>query len=106
MKILYVTTIGSTMCFFGEHFKRLSEEGHSVDLACNDTTDVPEIVHDLQLKVYPISFSRSPLSKDNIKACEQLKNLIKTEKYDIVHCHTPNAAVVTRFACRSLRKKD
>ena len=35
MKILYVTNVGSTMCFFTELIRELIRQGHTVDLACN-----------------------------------------------------------------------
>ncbi len=106
MRILYVTTIGITMCFFPEHIKMLLAEGHTVELACNDTeSKVPEIYNDLGLKIHTIPFSRSPLSKSNITAYKQLKKLVQEGNYDIVHTHTPNASVIVRLACRKLRKQ-
>ncbi len=105
MKILYVTTIGLTMCFFPEHIKMLIAEGHTVELACNDTeTKVPEIYNTLGIKIHTIPFSRSPLDKTNFSAFKQLKKLVESENYDIVHTHTPNASVIVRMACYKLRK--
>ncbi len=106
MKILYVTTIGMTMCFFPEHIKMLLNEGHTVELACNDTeSKVPDIYNTLGLKIHTIPFSRSPLNKSNITAYKQLKKLVEEGNYDIVHTHTPNASAAVRLACRKLRKK-
>ncbi len=84
----------------------LLSEGHTVELACNDTeSKVPEIYHELGLKIHTISFSRSPLSKSNITAYKQLKKLVQEGNYDIVHTHTPNASAIVRLACRNMRKK-
>lgn len=106
MNILYVTTIGNTMDFFIDHFRMLLNEGHSVELACNTTISSPgKQCLALRLKVHSISFSRSPLDRGNFKAYSQLKQLVMTGNYNIVHCHTPNAAAITRFVCRNLRKK-
>ena len=106
MKILYVTTIGGTMSFFPDHFKMLLEQGHTVELACNtDNSPVRDNILQLGLTVHNIPFSRSPLSPDNLKAVRQLRQLVKEGNYDIVHCHTPNAAAVTRLVCRPFRKK-
>lgn len=107
MKILYVTTISLTMnSFFKPHIKMLVEEGHKVDVACNDT-DLPvdAFFEELECQVFHIPFSRSVVSKENIKAYRQIKALIQREKYDIVHTHTPNASAIVRFACRKMRKK-
>ena len=106
MKILYITTIGKTMRFFQSFIKELIDAGHQVDLAANEiNSPVPECYWDLKCNFYHIDFSRSPLSPNNVKAYGQLKKLIENGNYDIVHCHTPNASVVTRLACRKLRKK-
>ena len=104
MKILYVTTVSITMGFFPEHFKMLVEEGHKVELASNLEKQLREDIVAFGFEAYHIPFSRSPLSKDNIKAYKQLKKLITEKEYDIVHCHTPVAAICTRLACRKARK--
>lgn len=105
MKILYVTTIGSTMGFFYEHFKMLMKEGCEIELACGNAKPISEKIASLGLPSHTIPFSRSPLSTDNLKAYKKLKGLIENGDYDIVHCHTPNASVITRLVCRKLRKK-
>lgn len=105
MKILYVTTIASTMEFFEEHFRMLRDDGHQVELACNNTRPYNKGISDLQLKTFHVPFSRSPLSPDNFAARKQLKQIIIRGNYDIVHCHTPNAAAITRLVCKGLRKK-
>lgn len=108
MKILYVTTVSSTMnAFFKAHIEMLVKEGHTVDLACNDTGwPIDEFYNDLGCRYHHVDFSRSPLSSDNMKAYGQLKKVIENGTYDIVHCHTPNASVITRLVCRSFRKKN
>ena len=85
----------------------LVHEGHHVDIACN-YKDLPldNLYNKYGCDFYQIDFSRSPLSRDNLKAYRQLKNVIKKGKYDIVHCHTPNASVITRLVCRSFRRKN
>ncbi len=108
MKILYVTTVSSTMnAFFKPHIEMLFNEGHQVDLACNDENwPIDSFYEELGCNFYRIGFSRSPLSFDNLKAYKQLKRVVADGKYDIVHCHTPNAAVITRLVCRKFRKKN
>ena len=108
MKILYVTTVSSTMnAFFKAHIEMLVKEGHIVDLACNDTGwPIDEFYNGLGCQYHHVDFSRSPLSSDNVKAYGQLKKVIENGTYDIVHCHTPNASVITRLVCRSFRKKN
>ncbi len=108
MRILYVMTISLTMnSFFKPHIEMLVHEGNEVDIACNySDLALDALYKDLGCKYHQIDFSRSPLSLDNIKAYLQLKKLIEKGDYDIVHCHTPNASVITRLVCRKLRKKN
>lgn len=102
MKILYVTTIGATMGFFPEHIKMLESMGHTVELACNtDVSPVPEVLR--EHKIHNISFSRSPLSKQNLEGYKAIKRLIHREHYDIVHTHTPNASACVRLACKGMK---
>lgn len=107
MRILYITTISGTMnAFFGPHIEMLVQEGHQVDIACDFTEwGMDDIFKKLGCVPYQIDFSRKPLSPDNLKAYGQLKRVIENGNYDIVHCHTPNAAVITRLVCRKFRRK-
>ena len=93
----------------------LNDMGYKVDVAINfksfgviDEEQLNSFKIELVkygVDIFNISFSRSPLSKDNFKACKELKELIENGNYDVVHCHTPNAAAVTRLVCRKFRKK-
>lgn len=106
MKILYVTTIGGTMVFFKSLISKLIAQGHTVDVASNfSTSPVPAHYKELGCNIYPLSCSRSPLSKSNLKAITEIRKLVEQNEYDIVHCHTPVAAMCTRLACMHARKK-
>ena len=94
-----------TMGFFLEHIKMLLNEGHTVEIATNCEKPVPEIYNTLGCKVHDIPFSRSPFSKNNLKAYKMFKQLVESEHYDIVHTHTPNASMIVRLACRKVRKQ-
>ena len=105
MRILYVTTIGRTMGFFKELIRDLMEEGHVVDIATNEEIEeVPEFFKILNCEIYNISCTRSPLNKGNFLAIRELKTIVEKGDYDIVHCHTPIAAMCTRLACKKFRK--
>ena len=105
MKILYVTTVASTMFFFPAHIKMLQDAGHTVEMAANLTSPLTPAVPDFNCKFHQIDFSRSPLSADNKRAYRQLKELLNNGHYDIVHTHTPNASAMVRFAAIKMRKK-
>jgi glycosyltransferase involved in cell wall biosynthesis len=106
MKILYVTTIGLTMCFFKDFIHKLIKDGNQIDIASNENeAPVPDYYREWGCKINPLSCSRSPFSKGNLTAVAQIKKLVEEKDYDMVHCHTPIAAACTRIACRKLRKK-
>lgn len=108
MRILYITTIGGTMCFFTSLVKELIEQGDTVDIVtneCNGESNVPDCYRDWGCKVYSIETSRSPLNPGNLRAIKAIKRIAKDGNYNIVHCHTPIAAACTRIACRGLCKK-
>ena len=93
------------MRFFKNLIKELVEDGHIVDIAANtNVSDVPDEYRELGCKIFPISCTRSPLNKGTFIAIKQLKQIVSEGNYDLVHCHTPIAAMCTRFACRKVRK--
>ncbi len=106
MKILYITTISDTMVFFPKLIEDLIQKGDTVDIATNiSNAPVCDCYYEWGLTVHPISCSRSPLSMGNIKAIGQIKKIVEENDYDIVHCHTPIAALCTRLACIKARKR-
>lgn len=96
MKILYVATIARhIMSFHLPYLQQLTEDGHEVHVACNNSEynyKIPYIN-----KLIEIPFERSPLKMNNLKAFSSLKKVMEKEKYDIIHCHTPVAGVITRM---------
>lgn len=106
MRIIYVTTIGSTMGFFRSIIRELLDEGHTVELAANeDLGKVPDCYRDWGCKVHHHSCTRSPFHRGTLAAIREIRRIVREGDYDIVHCHTPIAAMCTRLACRKERKK-
>jgi len=56
-------------------------------------------------KHFNLSFTRSPFTLNNLKAYFNLKKIIKENKYQYVHCHTPVGGVLTRLAARKAKCK-
>ena len=100
-KILYVTTVSSTInAFLVPHIKYLINRGYIVDIATNITDKVNQDLIDMGVRVFEVDFQRIPVSPKNSRAYKQIKKINKKEKYDIVHVHTPVASFVTRYSLR------
>lgn len=84
------------------YIKWFKEYGFIVDVAARMNIDNPIEYCD---KFIDIPFERSPYSKGNISAYKALKAVIYNGQYNIIHCHTPMAAALTRLATISLRKQ-
>ena len=100
-KVLFTATVSIHIkSFHMPYIKWLKEHGCEVNVAAkNDFISEPCIIPNCD-KYYDIKFARFPFSKTNIKAYKQLKKLIQENNYDIIHCHTPVAGVLTRLAAR------
>ena len=100
-KVLFTATVDSHILQFHiPYLKWFKEQGYEVHVATNGNEKIPYC--DVKHK---ISFQRSPIKIDNIKAIFKLKKIIEEEKFDIIHCHTPMGGVVTRLAAIKARKK-
>ena len=105
-KILLVATVQSHIAQFHKPLMRLLKaHGWEIHVAARNNLDEKD---GLQLeypdRVYDIPFQRSPLNRRNLKAYRQLKQLLASTRYDVIHCNTPVAGVLTRLAARQYRK--
>lgn len=99
-KALIVATVaGHINTFHIPYIEMLKRKGYEVHIATKRANEV--VTAD---KGFEIPFERNPLKKNNIKAYKELKKIIDENKYEIIHCHTPTAGVVTRLAARKTRK--
>ena len=106
-KVLLVATVQSHIAQFHKPtINMLKREGYIVDVAAHDNLYLKE---NLTLtepdNIFEVPFQRSPFSIKNLRAYKVLKKLIESGNYDIVHCNTPVGGILTRCACRKLRKK-
>lgn len=106
-KILITASVQSQMSqFLIPHIKLLKNMGYEVHVAAkNDLHEKPGRELTEPDKIMELPFTRKPVSLGNLKAYGQLKQIIKNEHYDIIHCHTPACSIITRFAARKARKK-
>ncbi|MBE6116343.1 MAG: glycosyltransferase family 4 protein [Erysipelotrichaceae bacterium] len=105
-KVLLTATVQSHICQFHKPLAALlHESGYEIHVAArNNLAEKNGLKLDFVDKVYDIPFARSPKSPDNLKAYKQLKKIIDSENYDVIHCNTPMGGFVTRLAARRARK--
>jgi glycosyltransferase EpsD len=100
-KVLFTATIdGHIRVFHQPYLEWFKTHGYEVHVASSGI----ETFKNCDNK-HNITFQRSPLSLANWYAYKQLKSIIKTNNFDIIHCHTPTAGVLTRLAAIQARKK-
>ena len=107
MKILYVATVVKThiMQFHIPYLKMLKEMGWETAVAArNDYENPVDCVIPYCDTYYDIPFERNPLKPKNITAYKALKRIIDEGQFDIIHCHTPVGAMLTRLAARKARR--
>ena len=94
------------MEFHIPYLKMFKEEGWETAVAArNDYENPSECVIPYCDTYYNILFERNPLKPGNLKAYQNLKKVIDEGEYDIIHCHTPVGAMLTRLAAKQARKR-
>ena len=106
-KVLLVATVQSHIAQFHKPLmKLLKENGWEIHVAARNNLDEK---NGLQLEypdmVFDIPFQRSPMDRRNLKAYRQLKQLLSSTHYDVIHCNTPVGGVLARLAARKYRKQ-
>jgi glycosyltransferase involved in cell wall biosynthesis len=101
-KLLIASTIElfvrSFLLPYGEHFRALGwqvdalAQGVRTSAACRAAFD----------HVHEANWQRNPFDPRNLQAVAQVRALVQREGYDLVHVHTPVAALVVRYALRDL----
>ena len=106
-KILLVATVQSHIAQFHRPLAEvLHAYGYEVHAAArNNLAEKNGLQLDFVDKVFDVRFSRSPKSKDNITAYNQLKSIVDSGNYEVVHCNTPMGGIIARLATRAARKK-
>ena len=111
-KALIVVNLAGFLNFLWHDIETLQYMGYKVSVAMNGklmdgsyAVEIP-ILKEKGIDYFQIDFdTKSPLAKENVKAYKQLSVVLKNNKYDLVHCHTPIAGVVTRIAANKYRKQ-
>lgn len=100
-KVLFTASIQRHITSFHiPYLKFFKDQGYEVHVATNGDDNIPYCDKHIQ-----IPFERNPLSRNNFKSYKELKRVLKENKYDLIHCHTPACSVITRLAAKKNKKK-
>ncbi len=108
-KALIVANTGGFFSFLLNDIDILQKKGYAVQVAGNglnhDWQDTKQALEQRNLSLIQVDIDgRQPLAKANWKAYRQIKELLKKEHYDLIHCHTPVVGLITRLAASGYRK--
>lgn len=118
MKALVLASVASMIKQFNmNNIEILQDLGYSVDVVANykyGSTITTEMCKDNKIEleengvnVYHVNIPRNPAKFiELIKSYKQIKEIINTTSYDLIHCHSPIGGFLTRFAARKTRKKN
>ncbi|MCR4616168.1 MAG: glycosyltransferase family 4 protein [Clostridiales bacterium] len=99
-KVLFTATITKHFQYFHQPcFRYFHDNDFEVSTASSGEIPMADVD-----KHYDIAFERFPLNIKNYKAYKQLKRIIDSEGFQLIHCHTPVGGVVTRLAALKARK--
>ncbi|WP_082789945.1 glycosyltransferase family 4 protein [Paenibacillus sp. GM2] len=99
-KVLFCATVVSHLkAFHLPYLRWFREQGWEVHAATYGTEAVPYVD-----KQFNIPIQRSPFKLDNWRAYRQLKDIVRENNYEIIHCHTPMGGALTRLAARQVRR--
>ncbi len=100
-KVLFCATIdGHFKSFHLPYIKWFKEQGWEVHIASYGNSSLPYVD-----RKYNLSIQRSPFNFKNVGAYRELKSIIDSNNYSLIHCHTPMGGVLARLAARGARKK-
>lgn len=115
--ILILASVASMIDQFNmDNIKILLELGYRVEVACNferGNTCSAERIDDLKrrleekgVKFYQVDFTRNVLNLiEDLKAYNQVKKIVKQNKYNLIHCHSPIGGVIGRIVAHEMKIK-
>lgn len=86
----------STFCV--NYLKKINLNKYKIDflVMTSQPKDYYEFVKNYNCNIYEINFNKKNLFQ-KIGSIKEIKSILKNNKYDIIHCHTPNFGAITQF---------
>lgn len=100
LKILQVCAIDSTAwILLRNQMAAMRDRGWEVHVACSDGANLPRLREEGFI-THPVPIARSTNALSHARATWQLAQLIRRERFDVVHVHTPVASLIGRLAAK------
>ncbi|WP_414571152.1 glycosyltransferase family 4 protein [Nostoc sp. CCY 9925] len=100
MKILHICAIGGTVeALLRPQIDYFLSQNLSVEIACSPGSEVEKLQQQGYI-IHPIQIDRRISPVRNLRSIYQLTQLMRQNHYDLVHVHTPIAAVLGRIAAK------
>ncbi len=103
MKLLYIVNYASPTVrvkgvnsFWRTAFKASQELGYEFHTNTN-SQEIVDTNENENIHYHVVEIYRNPFSKEVLKAKRQLDKLLKSEKFDAIHCNTPIGGVLGRI---------
>lgn len=109
-KVLITANLIGFVGFLWNNIEVLQKMGYEIHFAADAETISGEN-HEKELEEHNVIFhqvcfaSKSPFSKENMNAFKTMKHILKSHEFDLIHCHTPIAGFITRFAAIGQRRR-
>ena len=107
-RVLFTATVVKQhiMTFHVPYLRMFQQMGWETAVAASNDYENPSDLNSPHCDTFfEIPFERIPWKAGNLRAYRQLKKIIDTGNFDIIHCHTPVGAMITRLAAVSARKQ-
>lgn len=96
-KILFISNISNSITNFSiPSIQAAKSLGYEFHMAANYSEFIDDATK-YNVTIHHVDISRNPFSLKNIKAYKQMLDLIKEEKFDVIHCNTPIGGILGRL---------
>lgn len=96
-KLLFISNVTQSITNFAIPSIRAAQElGYAVHMAA-DYSGFQDDPEKYNVTLHQIDLARSPLHPKNLTAYRQMMHLLRTEKFDAIHCNTPIGGLLGRL---------
>jgi glycosyltransferase involved in cell wall biosynthesis len=100
MKVLHICAIAPTAkILLQPQLKYFLSRNLTVGIACSPGPEVEGLIKN-GFQVHPVNIDRKISLSSNLRSVTHLTKIIRENQYDLVHVHTPIAAVLGRIAAK------